>query len=634
MLGTVRRYGVVQALRASAPRSLYARSIPQLSRWQAPSTSALPQIKRSLFHSSPFRSSAAAAQEVQIDDSAPASRELLTEFADLAKHGLIDPRVIRTITGPMKIKTMTDVQSQTIHETLQGDDVLAQAKTGTGKTLAFILPVLQNIMNDPSIQRGRSRRSTPADIRGIIISPTRELAEQIAVEAKKVAEGTGVIVQTAVGGTRKQEGLRRIQYQGCHLLIGTPGRLKDILSDPRSGVKAPKLSAFVLDEADRLLDDGFAPDIMELQEMLPDPMTVNRQTLMFSATVPREVMRMVRRTMKPNFKFVKTVKDDEVPTHQAVPQKVVRLNGYENALPALLELVKNYRAAAIDNPSQRPFKAIVYLNSTAQVTVNYQAFRNLMNNPGDRRSGHPLQGTRMYEIHSRLTQNQRTLNADYFRKASSGILFSSDVTARGMDFPDVTHVIQFGVPRDRPTYIHRLGRTARAKKTGEGWIFLHPGEFNQFNDKLGDLPVERDNSLSAAAVEISQGSVSPTDENCEQVKAAMEEIDEELKEGAHRAHIGTLVGVFRSKRDLIDALNKLAVDGYGCAEPPHLPSGMISNMGLNRTFSGNSRGGRFDDRSQRFTRNNRGRDFPRRSNSFNDRGRDQRRSRYRDDDSF
>ena len=195
----------------------------------------------------------------------------------------------------------------------------------------------------------RSARTGPSEIRALIISPTRELAEQIAVEAKKVAFGTGLSVQTAVGGTQKRAGLAKIQQEGCHLLIGTPGRLKDILSDPWTGVSAPKLNTLILDEADRLLDQGFAPDVEEIQSLLPDPTKVDRQTLMFSATVPREVMQMVRQTLKPDFKHVNTVREDEVPTHHRVPQKLVYTRGLENSLPALLELMLLTTLLAVQN---------------------------------------------------------------------------------------------------------------------------------------------------------------------------------------------------------------------------------------------------------------------------------------------
>ena len=396
-----------------------------------------------------------------------------------------------------------------------------------------------------------------------------------------------MIVQTAVGGTRKREGLYRIQHQGCHVLVGTPGRLKDILSDPMSGVKAPNLTALVLDEADRLLDDGFAPEIEEIQSYLPDPEKVDRQTLMFSATVPHEVIKIVRRTMKPNYKFVKTVADNEVPTHLTVPQKAVVLHGLENALPAILELVKDYIKKGREDSSLRPFKAIVYFNSTAEVSLASEAFQSLLNDPEDPRSGHPLGRMLMLDIHSRLTQGARTRSSDMFRKSRSAILFSSDVTARGMDFPDVTHVIQVGSPRQRESYIHRLGRTARANKTGEGWIFLHKGEYDDFRQKLGDLPIsESAESLQAASVNMStlnQELPASTAKTLTQIQGAMKVVPAKTKSSAFDALINVLSGVFIRKSDMIRALNNLAVFGYGFKEPPSLRREFARRLGLERT---------------------------------------------------
>jgi ATP-dependent RNA helicase MSS116 len=475
---------------------------------------------------------------------------------------------------------------------------LAQAKTGTGKTLAFLLPVVQNILlQDSSLERRNrvSLRSNASDIRAIIISPTRELAEQIAVEARKIVSSTGVIIQTAVGGTQKREGLRRIQREGCHILVGTPGRLKDILSDPTSGVKTPKLNSFVLDEADRLLDEGFAPDIEEIASYLPDPMKVDRQTLMFSATVPREVMGMVRKTMKPDFKFVRTVKEDEVPTHLAVPQKLIFLRGLENAMPAVLEIAKNYTSRRQQDSSLRPFKAIVYFNCTADVQLAYEVFRELRTDPTDRHSGHPLGETRGFSIHSRLTQMQRTRSSQNFRTSTSAILFSSDVTARGMDFPDVTHVIQIGSPRQRESYIHRLGRTARANKTGEGWILLHDEEFRDFKQKLGDLPIKRDTtSLQTADVNMGkpdQALPAPVAETLSQLGAAMKQVPYETKAASYTAQISVLTPTFDSKRDVIRALNNLALNGWGMTEPPAMGTELAGKLGIARVAGVNLRNG-------------------------------------------
>jgi ATP-dependent RNA helicase MSS116 len=465
---------------------------------------------------------------------------------------------------------------------------LAQAKTGTGKTLAFLLPVLQNVLdNDPQLARpgGRFQRSKPGDIRALIISPTRELAEQIAVEARKVASSTGIVVQTAVGGTQKREGLRRILMEGCHVLVGTPGRLKDILSDPDSGVRAPKLGALVLDEADRLLDDGFGPEIEEIQTYLPDPSQVDRQTLMFSATVPREVMGMVRRSMKPDYKFVKTVSDNEVPTHLSVPQKAVFLRGFENALPAVLEIAKKYVAQAEQNPSLRPFKAIVYFNVTADVQLAYEVFKELLNDPMDRRSGHPLGRYNVFQMQSRLSQGQRTKSSESFRRSKSSILLSSDVTARGMDFPDVTHVIQIGTPRNRESYIHRLGRTARANKSGEGWILLHDQEYSDFRQKVGDLPIKDDGTIEVAGVDMGkqdQNLPASMATTLSQVSAAMKLAPLESKQDSYRAQLGSLMGLFDSKRDMIRAMNTLALNGWGMTEPPKISESLAQKLGIAR----------------------------------------------------
>ncbi|KAB8238302.1 hypothetical protein ETB97_010871 [Aspergillus alliaceus] len=585
MLGALRRNGVAHALRASAPRSLSARVIPQRLQWLSPSLPAASHVPRSLFHTTKVTFSAAA--EAQAQSTAPQTDqpERLSDFKQLGDQGLVDPIIIRTITKNMGIKTMTDVQSMTIQETLKGNDMLAQAKTGTGKTIAFLLPVLQNILNDPTVDR-RNRRggATSADIRAIIISPTRELAEQIATEAAKLAAGTGLVVQAAVGGTRKTEGLMRIQRQGCHLLVGTPGRLKDILSDPSSRVRAPKLSSFVLDEADRLLDDGFAPEIMEIQRLLPDPMSVERQTLMFSATVPREVMSIVHQTMKPDFKIVKTVQEDEVPTHLTVPQKLVVLDGWQNALPAILELAKNYQARMASDSSARPFKAIVYFNSTMQVSLAYEVFYNLRKEPGNRRSGHPLNRIHLLELHSRLSQGRRTKTSDFFRNSRSAILFSSDVTARGLDFPDVTHVIQVGAPRGRDTYIHRIGRTGRANKEGEGWLLIHPGENAFIQRHLRGLPLEKDHSLPTAFSDMSQESsdnITPAAaESIAQVKAAMHEVPEDIREQAWKSQLGTQLAVFSRTRDMILAMNEFSTHGYYLPEPPAVSPNLARNMGL------------------------------------------------------
>ncbi len=385
-----------------------------------------------------------------------------------------------------------------------------------------------------------------------------------------------------MGGSSKRFMLQQMQRQGCHLLVGTPGRLNDLLSDEYSGVRAPKLSAFVLDEADRLLDDGFSMEIREIQKRLPDREEVDRQTLMFSATVPREVMQMVRTTMKPDFKFVRTVKEGEQPTHERVPQKIVVTEAWQNNLPALLELCKREleRSAA---PGAKPFKALVYFSTTVEVLCASELFRNLRK-PGSSQFGsHPLHPARILEIHSKLTQAGRTNAADAFRSAKSAILISSDVTARGMDFPDVTHVIQMGLPQSKDTYIHRIGRTGRGEKTGEGWLIINPIEVREARNRLGDLPLDADRSLQTATVDMTQDAQLP--ENIAETLKQVGEAGRSVNRGDQFKLYLALIGGYRwlgNQGKLVEALNTMFKYGWGWETPPSVPPELAHKLGLSK----------------------------------------------------
>jgi len=554
-----------------------------------------PTVTRSL-HQSPLLRNEAAAADIPATESQDVQPPL-TKFQDLQEQGVIHRNIVKNMTEGMGLETMTEVQSKTINSAIKGTDIIAQAKTGTGKTVAFLLPVLQNIINvDPdlakSVRGRRGPRSTADDIRALIISPTRELAEQIADEAKKLVSGTGIIVQTAVGGTQKSMGLRAIQREGCHILVGTPGRLKDILSDPYTRVEAPDLSALVFDEADRLLDQGFWPEIQEIMRLLPTPAEKDRQTLMFSATVPKEVISVVRSTLKPGFQYVKCVRDDEEPTHTRVPQMLVTTKGMENNLPALTELCsREIQKHNADPENVRPFKAIVYFGSTAEVTLAASSLHKLQSPESETdtdafgRSEHPFgRRTRILEIHSKLSQGQRTKAAENFRRAESGILLSSDVTARGMDFPNVTHVIQMGLPSSVEQYIHRIGRTARAGKEGEGWLILNQLEDQEARHRFGGkIPLKRSDSLETASLDLTQeAQVSPAaGKILNMCQAALRRVEPIEKIKAYKALLGVYQWYGR-KGALIDALNDLSRVGWSMRSPPAISSMLAQRLGLGR----------------------------------------------------
>ncbi|RDW91824.1 hypothetical protein BP5796_01218 [Coleophoma crateriformis] len=540
---------------------------------------------------------------------------MVTTFEELIERDLVHPNVVKAITKGMGHHTMTEVQSATINQALAGTDIIAQARTGTGKTLGFLVPTIQNILKkSPELaERKQYSKARPSDIRSIIISPTRELAEQIAVEAAKLCAHTDLKVQVAVGGNSKIAMLRKMQREGCHLLVATPGRLNDLLTDPRSRVSAPNVSTIVLDEADRLLDAGFSKDIEDIIELLPSRQEVDRQTLLFSATVPREVMNLVRKTLKPDFHFVQTVKPGDIATHEKIPQRLAAVPGYENYMPTLLELCKREIAksasAAETDPNVKPFKAIVYFSSTANVELAARIFEELRSEGGRQFGSHPLWPAEISQMHGQLSQERRTKVSERFRKAKSAIMFSTDVTARGMDFPGVTTVIQMGMPPNRDQYVHRIGRTGRGDNSGEGWIVLAKADMDSARRTLRGLPIIADSSLRTAAVDMTCDAQLPASvaETLSQIGEATKRVDKRTKVGAYMAAIGQVKG---NPEEAVEALNQWTRFGWGFEEPPMVPQGLARKLGLHR-FPGMNIGSHGDAEEDDFA--------PRRSSGFGNR---------------
>ncbi|KAK4251521.1 P-loop containing nucleoside triphosphate hydrolase protein [Corynascus novoguineensis] len=512
-----------------------------------------------------FYSSESAAPQTSDDGSS----SLITRFADLPRLGVHD-RLVNSLTSVLKYETMTDVQSMTINAALAGKDVVAQAKTGTGKTLAFLVPTVQRLIaNQPELAYPRRGQARSDDIRAIILSPTRELAEQIGVEAKKLCQGTGVVVQTAVGGTQKNQMLRKTRIEGCHLMVATPGRLHDLLSDRSTGIDAPNLEALVLDEADRMLDVGFKTELESILNYLPHRTEVPRQTLLYSATIPKNVVNIARQFINPaNFEFVQTVRADEVPTHERVPQFIVPCRGFENLVPTLLELTRREINKALNDPERLPFKAIVFLPTTASVQSYASIFRRL--------KYHDRAMPRIFDIHSKLAQSARTRSADDFRQSRSAILFSSDVSARGMDFPNVTHVIQVHLPQDRDLYIHRIGRTGRAGKQGEAYLLCADVEIPAARDRLPGLPIKRCSDLECAKMDVSRLTEVP--QIFEDIQGAAAKIPFEVVKDTYTSLLGNAIKDV-DKQDVVDELNNMVKYVYGMEEPPAVSSKMASQYG-------------------------------------------------------
>lgn len=446
------------------------------------------------------------------------------------------------------------------------------------------------------------------------MSPTRELAEQIAVEARALTRRTGLVVQVAVGGTSKGAMLRQTQRQGCHLLVATPGRLNDLLHDERAGIAAPNLAALVLDEGDRMLDAGFEAELDQIMQALPNVQEKVRQTMLVSATIPDNVIRLARSMVRADdFEFVQTIPENESLTHDKVPQRVIPLSSWTNAFPTLFELIDRESTKAAQNPDSPPFKAIVYLNTTSLTELSGEI--------GFSRRREGMSNLPSYTIHSKLSQVQRARASESFRKAKSGILFSSDVTARGMDFPNVTHVIQVDLPRERESYIHRLGRTGRQDKYGEGWLLLPPLSIRNARTLLRGLPIEPDKSFKSAEIDPSEGEMPP---EFEQFKELINRAPSEMVRDAY----SSLFGVSSKKDELARDLYVWMTQGCGMAKPPAVTERWARNLALDPTYLNvsalppRSSGGRFSDRDR----------FSGRGDRFSDRG--DRRDRGRREDAF
>lgn len=357
------------------------------------------------------------------------------------------------------------VQEAAIPVALQGYDLLARAKTGTGKTLAFLIPSIERVV--------RLGLAGPGQCGLLILSPTRELTAQTAHEAKVLtshfAPTLGLGVQVMIGGTNvKSETTTLVSRGSAAIMIATPGRLEAHLADT-SGFRGRfgALRMLVFDEADQLLDMGFKPTIDKILRAIPPP--ASRQTLLFSATVPSTIKQIAAYALRPGDaqRHIDCVGTEHDATADALDQYYVVCE-----LPQLLPTMFALLSAQAAQPNA---KVIVFF-VTARMT---QFFAELCNDAG----------LAVLEIHSRKSQAQREKTSKQFRDAQSAILFSSDVSARGLDYPDVTFVLQVGCASSREQYVHRTGRSARAGKTGTGLLLLCDFE-TFFLNELSALPVQ------------------------------------------------------------------------------------------------------------------------------------------------
>jgi ATP-dependent RNA helicase RhlE len=339
-----------------------------------------------------------------------------------------DPR-IRAGIKAAGYTSPTPIQQQAIPAVLQGHDVLGVAQTGTGKTAAFVLPILQHLTRGPL---GR--------VRALIIAPTRELAEQIHEVTVDLGQRTRARSTTVYGGVSKSGQVKALR-RGAEIVVACPGRLLDLASD--RSIDLSHVEVLVLDEADRMCDMGFLPDIRRILKLVP----AQRQTLFFAATMPEEIRELADSILK---------KPVSVQVGVIAPAKTVSHALY----PVSQGLKKQLLLATLEQTSTG--RVLIFTRT------KYRA-RNLARDLEKSRY-------RVSALQGNMSQNQRQRAIDGFRDGRYDILVATDVASRGIDVSEISHVINFDMPDTVDAYTHRIGRTGRAQQTGEAFTFMAQGD--------------------------------------------------------------------------------------------------------------------------------------------------------------
>ncbi|MGY0693672.1 DEAD/DEAH box helicase [Virgibacillus sp. FSP13] len=348
----------------------------------------------------------------------------MTTFYDLGVSGPIMKALEK-----MGFEEATPIQAETIPLAMQGKDVIGQAQTGTGKTAAFGIPMIEKI--DKSARK----------IQGLVVAPTRELAIQVAEEINRLGKFKGIRTLPVYGGQHMERQIRALK-DGPQIVVATPGRLLDHMR--RKTIRIDHVQTAVLDEADEMLNMGFIDDIRDILKGIPE----DRQTLLFSATMPKEIREIATHLMK-NPEEIKV---------KAKEMTVENINQY------FVEVPEKYKFDTLTNhlDINGPDLAIVFSRTKKRVDEITEGLQ--------------ARGFRAEGIHGDLTQGKRMSVLNKFKNGRVEVLVATDVAARGLDISGVTHVYNFDIPQDPESYVHRIGRTGRAGRTGEAISFITPRE--------------------------------------------------------------------------------------------------------------------------------------------------------------
>ncbi|VEU19561.1 DEKNAAC100633 [Brettanomyces naardenensis] len=381
----------------------------------------------------------------RVEEFDPVENSKITKFDELP----LTQETLRGL-GESGYVNLTDIQREAIPICLQGHDVLGAAKTGSGKTLSYLIPVLERLNYE--------KWSDMDGVGALIILPTRELAVQIYEVLLRIGKFSSLSAGLVIGG--KDYKFEKERIGKVNILIGTPGRILQHL-DESSTLNLDNLQTLVLDEADRILDMGFRQTIDSILNDIPP----QRQTLLFSATQTKSVKDLARLSLV-NPKYISTSTDQEATTPESLDQFCVTTQ-----LSEKLDLLWSFIKAHINT------KILVFVSSSKQVHFIYESFRKLR------------PGIQLLKLHGRQKQKARMETTQQFTHASHCCLFATDVVARGLDFPAIDWVIQLDCPEDVTTYIHRVGRSARFGRSGKSLLMLTPNEETPFLKKLGSRKI-------------------------------------------------------------------------------------------------------------------------------------------------
>ncbi len=340
----------------------------------------------------------------------------------------LSPQVMRGI-DELGFTELFPIQAEAIPPLLEGRDVIGQAQTGTGKTAAFGVPMIERL--DAKVGR----------VQGLVLAPTRELAVQVADHMSKFAKHAGFRVLAVYGGASIENQIHALD-RGVHIVVGTPGRIIDLMK--RGVLNLAYVKILVLDEADRMLDMGFIDDIDYILRRVP----TNRQTSLFSATIDNNVRRVCNRYMRNPEEIL--VSKDEIALEQINQYYMVVNNA--NKFEALCNILHQ----------QRVRRAIIFCRTRTDTSRLSDNLR--------------MKGYDARALHAGFTQAQRDAVTNAFRQGRLELLIATDVAARGLDIQGITHIINYDVPAEAPTYFHRIGRTARMGGEGTAITLVSYGE--------------------------------------------------------------------------------------------------------------------------------------------------------------